>query len=319
MKRKVVGILVVTLFVISTFKLIPFPVKADVEKSDVIVALFVAAGAATAISWGLGTPLQLSILAHIAAIQASNHIDVSNFQMDHDYLTYVIPPDLSLTNSQTERINFSENLNQIYNEAINSVLTATSFCLALATTTNRYYTAKIEMDITGKKMQLENINLLLLKLRQAEVEAADKLVNFATVLISEGHDLIITKQQFTDFQNKTKSGGLPQEELDLFNYLFTKIDPILLKKFDFLDYCEDGIISVNFPYSDYKFSESAIDSSDFIIYTSQVIGPFPIEVVGGFWINVDKLELIAPYIALATLTMFAIVVTLLFVKRKTKR
>jgi hypothetical protein len=67
----------------------------------------------------------------------------------------------------------------------------------------------------------------------------------------------------------------------------------------------------------YNAPASAPATSYAIVEAAVITSPVP--VVGGIWVPVDKLALLAPYIALASIIILAIVATAVLFRRKKKQ
>lgn len=244
--------------------------------------------------WGFGIFLEASALIHAGGFKIANNISASNYKSDSNYTAVVVPSSLELLRAQTDVPSFSEELNHMGNEAVNATLETSSLTLALATATNRYYTALATGDMDAVSLQQDSITQLRVQLDQVEDEAASKVEAFAYVVEQSGNDPTITKDQFTNFQNDVSSEGLPLEEIDLVNSLTTNIDPILLSEFDMISFFEDKLTLVTFPYFERRVSDGIRDIAEGVRYTSHVIGPFPTPVPTGantYWLIITAVSL----------------------------
>jgi hypothetical protein len=290
------------------------PDKDDVEFWMALGAGFFSA-LACVLTWFFGGCLEVSLYIHLAGVHVANDITASNYISDSMYACSVIPSDLTLSRSQTDSPDFSESLNQMGNEAINTLLNATGLTLALATATHRFYTAQEYGDSASMTKQRTDIHSFHTELELVEATATGKLMTFAAALSSEGPDPIATKQNFIDFQNIVSVSGFPEEEVDLLNLLVSQCDPLIFDGFSYLDYLENMAISIECPHSELSASNATREAADVVQYTSEVIGPFPLGPVGGILVPVDRFGLLAPYIGFASTILVATVATAIYVKR----
>ena len=311
MKRVVLVLLALILIATSTTN--RTPTVAGVSKALKLAGIGVLGALGSALTHGY-----LDVVGAIAIFGgiASNDITATAYSHDDNYAVRVSPPPLTLGRAVTDSPEFPESVNELFNIAVNKELYLASMCMALATATNRHYTALYYHDDASAQMQVEDIQTFLGEADQVEDIAALRFEELAAELQNTGSDRVVDETTFINYQADLSTVGFSEDTLDIFGMLIPNIDPILLAKVDPIEEGKTWFLSYQYDDIPHSLSQGALESATNLRDLSSVIGPFPGPIPdGGIAIPVDKLGLLAPYIALAV-AVVAITVGTLYARKR---